>query len=240
LSEELHLRPTASTCGFKDEFNVTPLCRLTSRDPATPFDPSMSSRFPSAGIFPLIPVLLLTGCAAPRPANLPSLTDLSGQSRPIHVGHEVRAIALVTLSVDCPLSNKVLPELRRLEERFGQRGIRFVHLYPNTDESADAVKAHRTEFGIPAIAYRDPAGEWVRRFGLDVTPQALVVTPAGELVYRGRIHDQFLSLGTGKPAATRHDLEEALAQFDRNGEAAGVTTKAIGCRIRIHPPLKSR
>lgn len=200
----------------------------------------MATRLPFAR-FACLPLLLLAaGCATTGGSSLPSLTDLGGRAQPVKLEGRSKGVVVITLSVDCPLSNKVLPEIQRLEARFGPAGFQFIHLYPNTDETDDAVQAHRREFSPGNTAARDPKGEWTRRFELSVTPQALVVTPDGGLIYRGRIHDQFLSFGTGRPAPTRHDLEEALAEFLDSGNAAGKTTKAIGCRIRIHPESKTR
>lgn len=200
----------------------------------------MMSRVPFAIFSSLLTLLLAAGCSTAGGARLPSLTDVRGHAQPVKLDGRSKGLVVITLSVDCPLSNKVLPEIQRLETRFGPAGFRFVHLYPNTDETDDAVLEHRRDFSLVAAAARDPEGEWTRRFELSVTPQALVVTPDGGLIYRGRIHDQFLSLGTGRPAPTRHDLEDALAEFLDSGKATGKTTKAIGCRIRIHPESKTR
>jgi hypothetical protein len=53
----------------------------------------------------------------------------------------------------------------------------------------------------------------------------------GDLVYRGRIDDRFVELGRERPAATKHDLEEALALTLAGKPVAPSTTLAFGCFI---------
>jgi hypothetical protein len=146
----------------------------------------------------------------------------------------------MTLSVDCPISNQVLPAFRELAERHAAERVLFLELYPNVDETDAAVVEHRTAYGAGPAGWRDPDGGWARRFGIAVTPQVLAVTPDGRLIYRGRFHDQFEALGVRKPAPRRMDFAEALKAFLADGRPRAVETKAIGCRIRTSPRPSSR
>ena len=49
---------------------------------------------------------------------------------------KTRAIVLVFLASDCPISNRYLPELKRLNGEFAQKDVAFWLVYPNFSETA--------------------------------------------------------------------------------------------------------
>ena len=56
----------------------------------------------------------------------------------------------------------------------------------------------------------DPQHRLVKLAKATVTPEAVVFGKNGEVLYRGRIDDQYAALGKKRAAATRHDLFDAL------------------------------
>jgi hypothetical protein len=71
------------------------------------------------------------------------------------------------------------------------------------------------------------------------TPEAAVFVPRnGALreVYRGRIDDRYLSLGTERPQATHHDLEEAIRAVLAGKLVPQPGGPPVGCSIvTLHP-----
>jgi hypothetical protein len=57
------------------------------------------------------------------------------------------------------------------------------------------------------------------------------VVVAGKVVYRGRIDDRYVDLGLERPAATTHDLGDALEAVMTGKPVAHPTTQAVGCYI---------
>src|SRR3989338_8852277 len=51
-----------------------------------------------------------------------------------------KAIVFVFLSVDCPISNRYAPEVRRLYDTFAKGGVSFLLIYPNHAESSEAIR----------------------------------------------------------------------------------------------------
>jgi hypothetical protein len=195
----------------------------------------------------LLPLLLLgsllTGCAQaappPRPGpNLPLelvLPDVAGHSvQPLAAGTN-RAIVCVFLANECPISNRAIPELRRLQDTFGPRGVAFRFVHPNADETDDAVRKHTAEYALPGPMLRDPGLKLAHLAGVEVTPTALVVSPAGEMLYRGRIDDRYAALGQAKPEPTRHDLERALTAVLGGQKPDPAETRAVGCHLVATP-----
>lgn len=138
------------------------------------------------------------------------------------------------LSVECPISNRAQPELARLARELAPE-VEFVAVYPNAGETAEVIRRHGAEFQIAAPAYRDPRQQLADALHVAVTPEVVALAADGRLIYRGRINDQFVGLGQGRPAPTRHDLAEALEAFLGGTPPTGVVTPAVGCRIDRAP-----
>jgi hypothetical protein len=142
-----------------------------------------------------------------------------------------KAIVYIFTSVDCPISNRYAPEIRRLVETFAPQGVAFRLVYPSRVEEAPAIREHMAAFGHDGLeAFKDPASALVKFTGATITPEAAVIV-GGRLVYRGRIDDRYVDLGTERPAATTHDLAEALTAVLAGRPVPHPTTQAVGCFI---------
>jgi hypothetical protein len=167
---------------------------------------------------------------AQPPGEALRLLDLDGRDvDPMRPAARARARVFVFTSIDCPISNRYAPELRRLFASFSNRGVRFHLVYPNPVDTADAIRAHLAKFGYAMTAFRDPRQALVRRTGASVTPEVALFDEQGELRYRGRIDDRYVAFGVERPAPTRRDLHDALMAVLEGREVAEPTTEAIGC-----------
>jgi hypothetical protein len=150
---------------------------------------------------------------------------------PFQTAADTRAIVFLFISVDCPISNRYAPEIRRLSEKFAPRGVVFRLVYPNPAESPEAIRGHLKDYRYPASAMRDPRQQLARFAGATITPEAAVYDRQGHRVYLGRIDDRYVSLGLERPAPTRHDLEEALDATVAGTPVRQPTAPAVGCFI---------
>ena len=148
-------------------------------------------------------------------------------------------MAFVFVSVECPISNRYAPEVRRLHEKFTAQGITFSLVYPNPVEPVAAIRRHLKDYSYPMRALRDPRHELVKMAGATITPEAVVVDPHGRALYRGRIDDRYVSLGLERPVATRHDLDEALTDITAGkGAPAGHHAGGRVASSQISVPLR--
>jgi hypothetical protein len=138
---------------------------------------------------------------------------------------------LIFVSVDCPVSNRYAPEIKRLYEEFSPRGVRFRLVYPNPLDTENAISRHLHAFGYPQIAERDRDHALVKMAGASITPEAAVFDARERMVYLGRINDRFVELGRERPAATRHDLRNALTAALAGKPVNPSRTQAVGCFI---------
>ena len=58
-----------------------------------------------------------------------------------------------------------------------------------------------------------------------------MLAPDGQVLYRGRIDDKYVTLGQPRFRVDRHDLRDALDAVVRGGPSPRRTRAAIGCFI---------
>jgi hypothetical protein len=117
-----------------------------------------------------------------------------------------------------------------MHERFSRKGVAFRLVYVDPGQPVESVKAHIREYAYPFGALLDPRHEFVMAAGVRITPEVAVFS-SGRLVYRGRIDNRFVSLGTTRPRATMRDLEDVLERITSGRQVAFRETKAVGCFI---------
>jgi hypothetical protein len=143
-----------------------------------------------------------------------------------------KVVALVFVSSECPISNKLVPELERIHKRFSKKDAQLWIVYPNASDGEPEIAKHRKEFRITAPFARDEKHELVKKSGVTITPEAVVFNEKREIVYRGRITDQFLALGKGRPQPTQHDLRDAIEATLAGEKPKLARTEAVGCFIQ--------
>lgn len=160
----------------------------------------------------------------------PVYADLNGIPRhPLDPGQKAASV-LFFYGHDCPISNGYAPEINRICSRY--TNFNFYIVQVGDDLTAAAARAHARQYKLRAPILLDPRHELVKLAGATLTPEAVVLGRAGEVLYRGRIDNQYAALGKKRRAgATQHDLRDALDAI-RAGKAVSVKeTTAIGCVI---------
>jgi hypothetical protein len=175
-------------------------------------------------------LLVATMAAAPAPSVM--LLDLDNRPvDPFRAAENSRAIVFLFTSVDCPISNRYAPAVKRLHTTFAARGVSFWLVYPNPAERPDAIREHARAFDYPIHALRDPKHALVRLTQATVTPEAAVYDRGGALAYHGRIDNRYVSLGVERPSATEHDLEDVLSALVAGKASPKRAAPAVGCFI---------
>ena len=151
------------------------------------------------------------------------------------------ANVLMFVASDCPISNGYAPEIRRICRDYRAKGVACSLVYEDTPIGAARVRAHRNEYGykdVPAVI--DADGAIATRAGATVTPQAVIVSAAGTVKYRGRIDNQYAALGKPRRVVTVHDVRDALDAILAGRAVAHPDREAFGCFISRKPARDSR
>lgn len=163
------------------------------------------------GFTPLI--LALGACAAPAPPP------------------PARASVLFFITTDCPIANSFAPEIHRIVAEYGPRGVDFTLVYTDLTQTPETVKRHAREYGYAPPARLDQDHVLVRRHGITVTPEAVVLAADGTRLYRGRIDDRYLAPGQYRLQPTSCDLRDALEAVLAGRPVPVAETKAVGCFV---------
>ena len=136
------------------------------------------------------------------------------------------------LGAECPLANLYAARLNRLAIEFKERGVRFIGINSNLQDSMAELGAYakKHELVFPLVKDYDRAA--ALGFGASRTPEVFVVDPKGVFRYRGRIDDQYKP-GLLRPKLQRQDLRIALEQFLAGEQVAVPETVASGCLISL-------
>ena len=196
--------------------------------------PSQSSFAPSISLGVALMLFAFSlSCATGNAAEkkLPPILNLAGEPVDPFRPSDAKAIVLIFVSNECPISNRYAPELRRLHAQFASKGVTFWLVHPDPDESVEAIRKHAKDYDYPFAVLRDPQHALVKRAKARVTPEAAVFLPAGRLVYHGRIDNRFVDFGKERPAPTKHDLQETLTAILGGKSVTNATSPAIGCYI---------
>jgi peroxiredoxin len=148
-----------------------------------------------------------------------------------------KAVVLVFLGVQCPLNNQFVPVLIELHQNYSHKGVAFVGVNSNSQDSRERVAAHARQYAIPFPVVKDPGNKVADQLGARRTPEAIVVDSAGVIRYQGRIDDQF-GIGYARPGKpTRRDLALALDEILAGKVVSVPRTEAPGCYIgRVAEP----
>jgi hypothetical protein len=147
------------------------------------------------------------------------------------LANDARATVLFFVAVDCPISNRLMPQMQRIRSQFTTEGVAFWMVYPDPSVSTASVRKHLQEFQCDVPALHDRGHTLTRRAQARVTPEAAVFDSERQLVYRGRINNQFVDFGKARPQPTEHDLENALHALLAGKPITNSVTSAIGCYI---------
>lgn len=167
-------------------------------------------------------------------ASAPSIALRDPDGRlvdPFLAAEQSAAIVFLFASVDCPISNRYAPAVQRLHGTFAPKSVSFWLVYPNPGDTPAAVREHLEAYNYPVHALLDPHHDLVKLTKVSVTPEAAVFNAARSLVYRGRIDNRYVSLGVERPAATQHDLADALTAVLAGTPVASRPAPAVGCFI---------
>jgi len=173
--------------------------------------------------------MLLLGQLAAKPLSF-AFTDVGGAKLAIPVTG-AKATVLVFVGVDCPIANRMAPEIARIAKDYSPRGVASVLVYPDASLKPAQVAAHLKSFAMPVSAVIDGSLKLVKATRASVTPQAVILDASGTVRYIGRINDLYEEHGKIKAQPKRNDLRVALDEFLAGKPISKPITPVIGCFI---------
>src|SRR5262245_15324828 len=182
--------------------------------------------------------VLLAGTGLPRAGEKPAaavkdfaLPDAQGRKHTADAWKDRKAVVLVFLGTECPVSNGYSPEYRRLTAAYAGKGVLFYGVHPDPDVTAEVAARHAAEYRLPFPVLLDPTQGVAKQAGVRVVPEAVVLSPKGQVLYRGRIDDLYTPDGRRREEPKTRDLEEALRAVLAGKAPPVARTQAYGCPL---------
>lgn len=181
----------------------------------------------------LLPVLALaSGCSTEPPSGgalgmkVDTIRLELASGGPTEIATQGRVTAVVFTSTICPVSNSYNERMKALYNDYAPRGVQFVFVNANAEETGADIERHAHAQGFPFPVYRDVRNVLADQVGAEVTPHAFVFDKVGALVYRGAIDN-----GRNPSNITKQSLRAALDAVLAGKPVREPEVKAFGCSI---------
>jgi peroxiredoxin len=159
-----------------------------------------------------------------------TLNDYNGVPHSLSQYHSSRAVVLIFISTQCPVSNAYDKRMVSLYKEYLHRGVVFLGINANSQENAEDIKSHAQEHDFLFPVLKDTDNIIADRLKASVTPEVFVCDSSHTVLYHGRIDDS-----RREADVTSRDLHSALDAILSGKPVAVAETKAFGCSIkRIH------
>ncbi|HET6424753.1 MAG TPA: redoxin domain-containing protein, partial [Planctomycetaceae bacterium] len=158
------------------------------------------------------------------------LNDADGKTIEVAVGSKPQFTVVCFLGAECPLARLYAPRLNQLAETFKNRGVRFVGVDSNVQDSQDDVSAFAREYKIAFPLLKDPDNRVADQFQAQRVSEVFVLDQTLTIRYHGRIDDQYQP-GVMRSQATRDDLRIALDELVAGKPVSTPRTNPAGCAI---------
>jgi peroxiredoxin len=171
-----------------------------------------------------------------------TLDDFRGKAHALSDCADKAAVVVCFLGTECPLTRLYGPRLQALSERFGSRGVAFLGVDSNVQDSMTEMAAYARVHGINFPILKDLGNKVADAFGATRTPQVFVLDKDRIIRYCGRVDGQFTfgsGVGLAQPVVQREDLAIALEELLAGKAPSVAATEPKGCLIGRVPEVKN-
>ncbi len=159
-----------------------------------------------------------------------TLKDTTGKAHSLSDYKDSKALVVLFLGTQCPINNAYAPRLAELHKTYSPRGVQFLAVNANHQDTPEMVATHAREHKIPFPVLKDVGNVVADQFRAERTPEAFVLDARGKVLYRGRIDDQF-GYRYRRAEPTRRELVAALDEILAGKPVTTASTEVEGCFI---------
>ena len=159
------------------------------------------------------------------------LVDGAGKQVALSDFKDRKAVVIVFLSFECPVSTGYSQTLATLHEKYQPRGVGFLGISCNPEMSAAELAKHVKECKFPFPVVHDVNFAAAEALKARVTPESFVLDRNLVLRYRGRIDDEYAKRLVKNRQISHHDLRDALDELLAGKSVSRPLTEAVGCAI---------
>lgn len=155
------------------------------------------------------------------------LKDYNGKEYQLKDFKNSKAIVIIFIATQCPVSNAYNSRMEKIYEEYKNKGIAFIGINSNKQESSEEIKEHAKKNNLNFIILKDEKNIVADKFNASVTPEVFILSSNFDILYHGRIDDS-----RKEDEVKGHDLKNALDEILANKKVSVPETKAFGCTIK--------
>jgi peroxiredoxin len=141
-----------------------------------------------------------------------------------------KVVVVVFIGTECPINNAYMPRLVELHTEFAKRGVAFLAINANSQDTPERVARHAKQHELPFPVLKDAGNVVADQFEARRTPEAFVLDSERRVRYRGRIDDQY-GVGFTRPQPEHRELVEALNAVLAGKTVTTAVTEVAGCPV---------
>jgi peroxiredoxin len=156
------------------------------------------------------------------------LDDLDGKPIALEKQTTPHLSVICFIGTECPLAKLYAGRLGKLAKQFPS--VDFIAVSSNQQDSMDDLRNFRKRYKVAIPIVKDAGNAVADQFKAQRTPEVFLVDENLQILYRGRIDDQYQP-GIAKADPTRKDLMIAITERLANNTVSVSATEVDGCLI---------
>jgi peroxiredoxin len=181
----------------------------------------------------LFVVILATTICHAKPVEDFMLLDQNGKAHRLHYYSDASAIVVMIQGNGCPIVRNLLPDFKQVRDEYESKGVVFLMLNSNLQDSRDSIRSEAEEWGIDFAILDDDTQLISEALGVTRTAEVLVLDPGNwNIVYRGAVNDR-VTYERQRKVAEKHYLLDTLEAMLAGENYAVDAHGAMGCLINF-------
>ena len=168
--------------------------------------------------------------ALPAAEPVLELQGTDGQMHTPLVAGDKKAVVLFFVSPFCSTTRPFMKEINAIAAAYADRAVVSL-IHSDSEITVEVALQHADMNEVKAPVLVDKDQKLAKLVKATITPEAVVLSPTGEVLYQGRINDLYLGPTKRQRAATTKDLRDALDAILAGKPVPQPQLEAQGCKI---------
>lgn len=159
-----------------------------------------------------------------------TLEDSQGKKYSLGDFSDQKVVVVAFLGVECPLAKIYGQELSKLATKYRSKGVAFVGIDANTQDSLAEIAAYARGLGNKFPVLKDLGNQVADQMGAVRTPEVFVLDQDRVVRYWGRIDDRY-GVGYARERVDHEYLKDAIESILADKPVQTASVESVGCYI---------
>ncbi len=138
-------------------------------------------------------------------------------------------VVIIFIDVECPISQRYIPKLNDLYKKASDKKVLFYGVISDPLTNCSEASTFQDEYKIGFPLLFDASGDLSKRLNPKTLPQCFVLNVHNEIIYNGRIDDEYVALGTVRKNILNFNLDLAIDAAAKKEYPKSSFEEPIGC-----------